>query len=148
MHSARELLRTRPQLQVLHLFRDPRAVAVSRRRQPWSQGSETNNSIAKIASLYCKTVTNDLKYRIALEKEFPGRIMQVALDEFVQTPLSYLTSIYSFVGISSHKLTIEELNNLTLESQRRSLKWSNRLTFSQALEIRENCERILVFKQL
>ena len=144
MQTARELLRTRPQLRVIHLLRDPRAVAMSRSKYWWSQGASTNKSLSKMSHLYCNTVANDISHRISLEAEFPGRIMQVIYDEMVQNPLSFLKSIYNFSGLQDHSSTVDKVIKYTRGSEHKSLQWSGVMKFSEALEIRKSCEKFWI----
>ena len=144
MASVGDLLERNPNLKVIHLIRDPRAVVLSRQhfhksgqglysasedmdegpeqalRRPQSQVDQTGKTavtepkkkkqtkvkthfdLAKEAKLYCSSVVRDLLMRKELEKKYPGVLVEVIYDDFVQAPLDYAAKLYDFIGVDNY----------------------------------------------
>jgi len=105
MDSMEPLLRALPNLRVIHLIRDPRAVVLSRKRFDSSgRGMFTdldrNNTLSREAFLYCRTVVRDVRRRKELEAIYPGKIFPVIYDDVVGNIKGYIEDVYEFLGMS------------------------------------------------
>ena len=73
------LLRQMPNLRVIHLMRDPRAVVLSRERFAHyflglnSMAEVGDNRMYREMSLYCRYVAAEMVVRKRLEVKYPGR---------------------------------------------------------------------------
>jgi len=148
MDSMRPLLSALPNLRVIHLVRDPRAVALSRIRFHSSgRGAYTKNirkpesPIAAEALLYCHHVTANIRSRLALEREFPGRIMSVRYEDFVSNPERRFRDIYNFLDEPVPNATLAEMQKKAASGQAKNLttKWQSKLTYKEAITIVQNC---------
>ena len=90
MSSMQPLMEWFPDLRVIHLVRDPRAVALSRREQDSSfrgqfadTGVTQKNLIVREAMTYCRQVVADLQWKTELEQLFPGRFYSLTYEEVI-----------------------------------------------------------------
>ena len=104
MAEVGDLLSANPNFRVIHLIRDPRPVVMSRRthssfRSIYSGDIDKGfgGDISKEAHVYCDIVVRDLKQAATLEERYPGRILQVIYEDFVQNPVQYITAIYKYL---------------------------------------------------
>lgn len=98
MHTAEYMLQRIPNFRIIHLIRDPRAVALSRRLDPSFRGIFSGKDLSKEAELYCSNVIHDIKIRSQLEELFPNCCLQVIFDELAQKPFKGIDRIYSFLN--------------------------------------------------
>ena len=84
-------------LRVVHLVRDPRAVAASLQAQAEEWGGRT-------ASTYCRQLLADLQVG---EELGPGRYLRVTYEELVEKPLEVLDRIAAFTGIPISEEVLE-----------------------------------------
>ena len=148
MDSMRPLLLALPNLRVIHLVRDPRAVALSRIRFGESGRGAYTLSIQKSesyvvaeASLYCHHVTADIRSRLVLEHEFPGRILLIRYEDVIANPEQTFRDIYEFLDEPLPKATIEEMQKMVQKGQEMNLatKWQGNMTYKEAITIMRQC---------
>jgi hypothetical protein len=152
MDSVEELIVHNPNLKVIHLFRDPRPVMVSREKFKASSyglysvsSSDKKLNLAKEARLYCSTVMRDIHNRKILQEKYPNKIIEVIYDQFVLDLVNNTKELYKFIDIpfpqslqewlikSSHG--IQNNKNATFIAS----KWQSKLTFKDAYAISEHC---------
>ena len=51
----------------------------------------------------------DIRKRKELEKKFPGALMEIVYDGFVQDPVTYTQKIYEFLEVNIKRTHVEEL---------------------------------------
>ena len=148
MNSMRPLLRALPTLKVIHLVRDPRAVALSRVKFDASgRGTSTlsikksGSSVVEEASLYCRHVIADIRSRLELEREFPGRIWSVRYEEVVANPEQIFRDIYKFLDEPMPRVTYDEMQKKAREGQTMNLttKWQNSMKYKEGITIARHC---------
>jgi len=88
MQSMKPLMEWFPDLRVIHLVRDPRAVALSRREQDSSfrgqfadAGKTPKDLIVREATIYCRQVVTDSQWKNELEQSFPGRFYSLTYEQ-------------------------------------------------------------------
>ena len=106
MDSMEPLLQAIPNLRVIHLIRDPRGVALSRKRfyshvRGMFTELDPNQTMSREAYLYCRTVVRDVRRRKELEVIYPGKIFPVIYDDVVGNIKGYIEDVYRFIGMSS-----------------------------------------------
>lgn len=143
MDVVETLLERNPNLRVIHLIRDPRAVMVSRSefydtgRSMYAQGD-----IAKEAKVFCQSIVEDIRKRKELEKKFPGALMEVVYDGFVQDPVTYTQKIYEFLEVPFKQevkdwvvlKTMVEMNSSYIAT-----KWLGKLQYNEVMGINGPC---------
>jgi len=149
MYSMGPLLRALPTLRIVHLVRDPRAVAFSRNhvqaessRGAYSAGiRQPQSRIVAEASLYCHHVIADIRSRLTLEREFPGRILALRYEDVVANPEQRFRDIYKFLGEPMPKAMFEEMQKRAKIGQSMNLatRWRNNLTDKDATIIAKHC---------
>ena len=114
MHSMEPLLAADPQLRVIHLLRDPRAVVASRlifdssvtglyslgvKSEP--HGSPYETAAVLEATLYCRRAIENLRLAARLAELYPGRIMTVRYEDAIKDFEGHVEDVYRFVGFES-----------------------------------------------
>ena len=104
MEHAEKLMASNANMRLIHLIRDPRPVVTSRSMDSSYRGvfsgvkTVEGGDKPKEAVVYCGTVVKDIRYRReVIEKRFPGRVIQVIYEDFVQNPAEYAKAIYAFL---------------------------------------------------
>lgn len=157
MESMRWLLRLLPETHVIHLVRDPRAVSLSRYEfHPSGRGLYTRateirtEQITREASIYCRQVVADVRWRRILEQEFPGKFYSLTYEQLVIDPLKQASNIYRFIGeadappktVGLFAVLADEGNrNLTAKSL--ASRWRKNLTLVEQRNINENCAEFI-----
>jgi len=151
MDSMGPLLRLLPTLRVIHLVRDPRAVALSRINfgesgrgmyTVYTQRIQKSTSgIVAEASLYCNHVTADIRSRLALERKFPGRILTVRYEDVVSNPEQRFRDIYKFLDEPMPNATFYQMQMMAKMGQSMNLatKWQRNLKYIEAVTIARLC---------
>ena len=148
MASMRPLLRALPDLRIIHLVRDPRAVSLSRIRfNSGARGAYTQR-VRKISSpfvaeamLYCNHVTADIRSRLSLEREFPGRILLMRYEDVVANPEQRFRDIYTLLDEPIPTATLKRMRRQASLGQRRNVttKWQKALKLTDQTEIARRC---------
>lgn len=153
MDSMESLLESLPNLRIVHLVRDPRAVVLSRKRFDSSASglyalADTDQILSREARLYCSTVTRDILKRRELEVKYPGKIFSIVYDDVVKDVRSYIEKVYGFLGVSvpagvwlwyresSYSMYANEKANFT----EIATKWQNFITFHENKDIEAVCQ--------
>ncbi len=156
MASVGDLLERNPNLRVVHLIRDPRAVVWSRKHfgqsgqglfsiQKSNGGKKQDMNMVKEAELYCSAVLRDVRMRKELDKKYPGALVEVIYDDFVQWPLNYTEKLYEIIGVDPGNKTWEWLlaNTQGAEAKRNSSyishKWERNIPLLAAKRIDKKC---------
>ena len=84
MDSVERLILSTPNLKVIHLVRDPRAVLSTLKTFKTGQSLFAQNDAVKEAGWYCRRVVSDILIRRKLERKYPGIFLEVKFDEFAQ----------------------------------------------------------------
>ena len=142
MDSVESIISTTPNIRVIHLIRDPRAVVLSRHRFCSSgQSMYAGGDMVKEAELFCRNLARDVALRRSLEKKYPGVFMEVRYDKFVLDPLEYTKNIYNFINVTlDEKVKDWVVNNTEKKSTSIASKWLRTMTFSQVQQISEVCK--------
>ena len=151
MDSMGPLLRTMPALRIIHLVRDPRAVALSRIRfGPSGKGlyyqqvhrKKTGSRFVAEATQYCHHVIADIRTRLELEREFPGRIKSVRYEDVVDNPEQRFREVYELLDEPVPENTLNRMQTMAYKGQKRNLttKWQYRLAPSDQREIARHCD--------
>lgn len=150
MESMGPLFDAFPNFRVVHLVRDPRAVALSRKNFDSSARglyteSDKSNVLVREATLYCNTVVRDVKIRQQLEKRYPGKIYPIIYDDMVRNLKGYSQNVYQFLDANG-SLPVTWIRQITaLPNVRRALvkatRWQKVLSTDSNAEIVNACRK-------
>ena len=111
MLSMDALLAADPDVRVIHLLRDPRAVVSSRLEAHdesvigrYSLGNKSLNSsdvVRREAVVYCRTAVLDILVRHRLEAKYPGRILTLGYEDVVADLGRHADLLYRFLGLDA-----------------------------------------------
>lgn len=156
MESMEQLLRRSPQTHIVHLVRDPRPVALSR-RDYYASGhglfadSERHNQpelMVREVSIYCRQVAADVRWRRRLEKQFPGRLYSLTYEELVNDPVGRAKDIYHLIGETPEQFVLDKFAKLAEGTRNQSAKWLatrwlDRLSQVEYDRINQHCSELL-----
>ena len=114
MLEAEDLMQRHPQLKVVHILRDPRAVVASRRQTIWSRNhfeSGSKHLVRDIAHSYCLTALEDYRTGLEIQKRYPGRLTTIWFDDFARDPVGVYKRAYEFLDLQVSDKIINELND-------------------------------------
>jgi len=149
MDSMEPLLQALPNLRIIHLVRDPRAVVLSRSRLDGSMRGlyaerirrKSGSRFVPEASLYCHHATADIRSRLALERKFPGRIMSMRYEDVLANPEQRFRDIYRLLDEPIPQATLKQMEQMASRGQKRNLttKWQRVLNLTDQIEIAHRC---------
>lgn len=99
--SLGDLLQKHPDLHVIRLIRDPRAVVASRLKISHYY-RDTLGSPVQEAIYFCKRMAADLQQIQALRLKYPGAISEIKYEDYVQNVSSGIVNIYKQIGLKVH----------------------------------------------
>jgi hypothetical protein len=158
MRSVALMLQRRPatdrNLRVIHSYRDPRAVAVSRMRQGdpllgkfasyalKGDGVE-EETIVREARMYCRTVAADVRVRRQLEAAYPGRIYTIKYEDVADDVVRYVDEVYRFLNETVPATTRDWVVKAAAKSKMSGRSWRRRmsLTLSDRI-VNDECKEL------
>ncbi|KAM9323851.1 carbohydrate sulfotransferase 4-like [Gastrophryne carolinensis] len=151
-------------LRILHLVRDPRAVALSRKsfdldienRIVLKNEGEKNITTNRVMKKICKSqvdINNVARVALALR----GRYMAIRHEDLASEPLESIKKIYNFADLSISKDLDQWVYNIThnevegkhgvmtfsRDSSKVVQRWRTALDFRDVQEIQENCKEAM-----
>lgn len=145
MATAEYMFKHFTNFRVIHLIRDPRAVALSRFGHKSFRG-KNSKTIPHEAGLYCNEVLRDIQIRNRIEEKFPGSVMQVIYEHIVTNPMEQIRGIYSFLNETMPGKVEKWLEANTDGAMRNSTaiaeKWQSKLTYKMAQQVSEACAEL------
>ena len=155
MLSMKPLLDWLPDLRVIHLIRDPRPVVLSRlgfhasARGIFSESTDNlSERIIREASIYCRQVVTDIRWRQRLERQYPGRLYSLTYEQLVDNPVERASDIYRFIGETPNKSVMDSFAKLSNGDGNKtakylSMRWlHDRISHREFDEINEHCAEL------
>ncbi|OWF41965.1 Carbohydrate sulfotransferase 1 [Mizuhopecten yessoensis] len=103
---AAQLLHSEPNLKIIHLLRDPRAIMNSRHSLKWATAPGVSLSL-------CKKMKEDYLNSDIIRKVFPGKVLTVFYEDLVTNPLETVRTMYDFAGYDFDEKESFRLNKIT-----------------------------------
>jgi len=162
-----ETMRRNPDLTVIHLVRDPRATACSQYELLKDEENDDAHrtrglklSVTDFAVKLCSRILEDLRIKRRLEVTYPGAVMTVRYEDFVNEPHSTVKNMFEHVGhkirpgriedwIMTHisnsndNALPEELAIMKRDSKSHISKWRRKLNSDQLNYINTHCRQVL-----
>ncbi|XP_018419675.1 PREDICTED: carbohydrate sulfotransferase 6-like [Nanorana parkeri] len=148
-------------LRILHLVRDPRAIALSRGHFTLNiedkivlkNEGEKNITISRVMEKICRSQVNINSVAKAAEV-LKGRYMAIRHEDLATEPLKNVNKIYNFAGLQPTKdleqwiynITHEEVDNyngimtFSRDSSKTVQRWRTAMGFSLVNQIQEKCK--------
>ena len=155
MQTAAKLLRHVPQLRVVHVMRDPRAVAVSSGRNtpnlndqksPNFDDNTVKKQLVTEASTYCTRVLNDVLVRQSLTSSNTQTFMQLFYEQLNSEPPKTIREFYEFLRISPvpHHVFdwFAEHSALLANTSSQQQSWRSALSSSTSRQIHSTCSEL------
>ncbi|XP_033743660.1 carbohydrate sulfotransferase 6-like [Pecten maximus] len=111
-----KLLERLPNLKIIYLLRDPRAIMNSRKRLRWTP-------VPGGAISLCNKMTDDYLASQKAQIAYPGRLQIVFYEDIVTQPLETLKTIYNFAGYEFDAAEQLRLDKMTKNSARIATNW-------------------------
>ena len=150
LDNLEEFLEHRPNLKVIHLFRDPRAIINSRISTTWYPSS-TEKMILDNARALCKKMAIDYKKGLDLLKKYPNRFRFLYYEDLNDEPLSQVKKLYRYLGMSVDPVKYPKVKTLHVfasndqKSEREkntAFWWRKSLKWDYAKKVDEICKDI------
>lgn len=145
MEMVEVLLQRHPNLKVLHLFRDPRPVMLSRFKHQSFRSYVSKKNLAIESKFYCGVVDSDIQIRKRLIGKYPNKIREIIYEEFVNDPLKQAGDIYKFLGIHFPKTVQEWLIKSTKKSSSIAAAWKDKIQDKDRAEMEGNCQSLFAY---
>ncbi|XP_013379310.1 carbohydrate sulfotransferase 3 [Lingula anatina] len=100
LRMTEDILDKNPDLNILHLVRDPRGAMWSNFNAFLRGQNSWENTVAafkKTTDEHCQNLTDNIKTRLELEGRFPGRIIDIRYEDTVKNPLREAVNLYQFL---------------------------------------------------
>lgn len=145
-----------PNLQIMHLLRDPRGVMMSQIKVKKFEVSE----LPVKSREHCNSVADDLKYTQSLYKSRPNRIRILLYEKLAENPITTAKKMYQFTGMPTYDYVIKYVSDITnrgrkgrrnewddfgilrVNSTRTAYSWRDKIGFDNVLVIDSNCHSV------
>lgn len=157
MDSYDKLLEKRPNLKILHLFRNPFAIVNSRTE---SRGYPVKDWVSNAAVL-CTKMQLDFEGTVRLGKKYPGRVKMVFYEDLKSNVTAKIRNLYEYIGMENDLTEVKKLNkvktnkansNTPSMSRTRAADnahwWRNHLAFSRYQSIKGKCSNMMKYFNL
>lgn len=139
------LLKEVPDLKVLFIIRDPRGIINSRIQTNWYPIAEDDIASVKdnIESL-CFKMKEDIKMIEQLKANFPGRFLDLSLEEIAKEPVKGYEAIFSLSGLKLTQTYLKQIKTLFEEKPTFLSRWTSTLNPKYVTFTEENCSDVFI----
>lgn len=119
MSWLKDLMVEFPNMKIVHLVRDPRAVVVSQRR--FGECSrEKHNGVAGCSKLLCSSMEDDLTTAEVFSTVYPGRIFSLKYEDLAIEPIEKTKELYEFLDLNFTDEIRKYIVNITMSGNNAS----------------------------
>ncbi|KAL4232996.1 hypothetical protein ACF0H5_007682 [Mactra antiquata] len=149
------ILENFPNLKVIHLFRDPRAIINSRTTTKWYQLKESlsdnHRGIRLDADELCKRIMYDITSSINLKNKYPDRFAVIMYEDLQNNLERKAEILYNYLGlnVTSLKVKLETMAEISPEEHTEKIVrgshsdwWRYRLSFSAVKAVDDICVKV------
>ena len=115
MNVARTLLEELPNMKIIHLVRDPRAVLQS--QSNLGQCNTEQGGIESCTNKLCYSLENNLVEEEFIMRDYPNRILPVMYEDIAKHPIETSQKLYEFAGYEFTDTIKEYVFNNTLAGE-------------------------------
>ena len=124
MPVARKLLEELPNLKIVHLVRDPRAVLQS--QSHLGKCNTGHGGIEGCTNRLCIDLENNLVEEELIMRDYPNRILPVLYEEIAKHPIETSQKLYEFAGYEFTDTIKEYVFNTTLAGEGNTYSYSTK----------------------
>ncbi len=140
MDVAAVLMEQNPNFRVVHLVRNPQAIAAI--RQGYENASQSYYGLGdpvKEATMYCQMVKHNREVMAKLDEKYPGRSIEVGYEDFIRNPMAYARFLFKFWD-SPVDVDVEEyIKPRAGLFQKEMNDWYTLIPYNKARYIRDMC---------
>ena len=145
MEVVENLLKKFPEIKIIYLTRDPRAMLDSQVRKNDMDSKKFDYFVQNTISM-CGKMQRDLKLLPVLNETFPNSIYPVQYEKFVQSPLKETESLFEFLGLNFTDAVKDYVASKTILSEPSSAEraqiWRSHISVQHLNVIDANCAMI------
>ena len=143
------LLKSRDNLKVIHLFRDPRAIMNSRLEAEWYPSKDLLSN----AESLCRKMIFDYRIGRKLLKKYPNRFRFLYYEDLTDEPLDKIKTLYRYIGLplGEPKYSLVETSNVSDSSKSKVLTqrekntafwWRKKLQWDLVIKMDNLCKDV------
>lgn len=131
LNRALEVMRGDPKVKVVHLFRDPRAVLLSRHHLGFAKWSDLQNE----SQTWCRRMSRDLETTkvIQADLELRSRYVIVRYEDITVAPVEAVQRMFEFMGLQPSKEELRDASEMILGGRKNQTSFEVGAAFVWAL---------------
>ncbi|BFZ25989.1 hypothetical protein BsWGS_29028 [Bradybaena similaris] len=133
-----------PNLKILYLVRDFRAVVYSQARN--FKTFTRRGQLAENANIVCQQAKQDFQIFYQLNAKFPGRVKGIRYEHGCLDPVDYARTIYKFVGLNFNNNTKQYIHQITTSNLTTGIADPYSVVRHDAIQAMNNWRRSADFK--
>ncbi|KAL4218632.1 sulfotransferase 1 [Mactra antiquata] len=155
MRVVRSIFPVYPNLQVVHLVRDPRGSLTSQINLNVTSWGEIDSASRR----FCHRVADDLNSTLYLNYFFPHRSKILIYEKLAENPLETAKKLFTYIDMPSYSYVLRYISKLTMEgrqgknpfgyfrknSTKTAYNWRDSVDLDHVQTIDNNCEMIYNF---
>ncbi|XP_060062624.1 carbohydrate sulfotransferase 1-like [Ylistrum balloti] len=132
---ASKILNKLPNLKIIHLLRDPRAIMNSRKKYDWTP-------VPGGAISLCNKMTDDFRESHEVKILYPGRLLTVFYEDMVTDPLKTIGAMYNFSGYDFDADERHRILDQIRNSSKIATAWRTRIHDDVLTETNKACAHL------
>ena len=145
MGVAERLLQNSPDIKIIHLSRDPRAMLDSQVRKN-DNNARQFNSFVKTSTDMCTRMKHDLDLLQTLKKYYPESFYSLQYETFIQSPFKQSENLMHFLGFELTTTLKSYIESKTISAEKnsseRSTVWRHHISSQHLNVIDLSCDKV------